>query len=334
VWLIVPFALGLALGMIGSNSAALSIRGSSQVKGTQQDKKDHLESLLGKLGEISETLGDASMKLDSRMSLLEAQLRRLEQGFEGVKEAKRQEDISLFNRLVAVDTNLATVASELAELRKARSLEVAPSSPPPVIPPHPSTPPPTPSSDSTPPPTPPPSPPPPKPEPLGCIGVEAVEWCVQGSPRASGKDMDCQGKVPAGQAGSCNCKSEKGDKKSFFFTCSHDGIVCEQVCAEPPTPAPPIAPIGTPWHKLWHLGTWKQQLKEEEQRKPVALGCVAFRATADCSPAGARDPARDRGCEHTIGETRSGYCECEQGVQRSRTGCGHQRFTCASVCGG
>lgn len=41
-----------------------------------------------------------------------------------------------------------------------------------------------------------------------------------------------------------------------------------------------------------------------------ADGCVAWRATLGCDPAGARDPANDLSCLQPVVAMRAGYCDC------------------------
>ena len=62
---------------------------------------------------------------------------------------------------------------------------------------------------------------------------------------------------------------------------------------------------------------------------------MGWRQTAGCSPSGRREPARDRGCDVSIGQDWSGYCECAGGVQRSRVTCkvgSHKPFSCDAAC--
>jgi len=60
--------------------------------------------------------------------------------------------------------------------------------------------------------------------------------------------------------------------------------------------------------------------------------CMGWRQTAGCSPSGRREPARDRGCDVSIGQDWSGYCECAGGVRAADTTCTHESFTCEAKC--
>lgn len=60
--------------------------------------------------------------------------------------------------------------------------------------------------------------------------------------------------------------------------------------------------------------------------------CMGWRQTAGCSPSGRREPARDRGCDVSIGQDWSGYCECAGGVRAAESTCTHESFTCEAKC--
>jgi hypothetical protein len=46
---------------------------------------------------------------------------------------------------------------------------------------------------------------------------------------------------------------------------------------------------------------------------------------------GPRESAQDKGCDHTIRDGASGYCECVRDVQ-VKFGCKHESFTCKAKC--
>lgn len=64
------------------------------------------------------------------------------------------------------------------------------------------------------------------------------------------------------------------------------------------------------------------------------LGCVMWRQTGGCDPAGPAEPAHDKPCALTIQSGNSGYCECTGGVQRNRVVCAHPTFNCNEACAG
>jgi alpha 1,2-mannosyltransferase len=67
-------------------------------------------------------------------------------------------------------------------------------------------------------------------------------------------------------------------------------------------------------------------------KKVVALGCVSWRQTGGCTPAGPREPAHDQRCGEDVSGPTSGYCECEGGATTSHVTCQHAPFTCLERC--
>lgn len=61
-------------------------------------------------------------------------------------------------------------------------------------------------------------------------------------------------------------------------------------------------------------------------------GCVAWRQTAGCTPAGRREARSDRDCDAVISDGSSGYCECSDGSRARKSSCSHSPFTCARAC--
>lgn len=71
---------------------------------------------------------------------------------------------------------------------------------------------------------------------------------------------------------------------------------------------------------------WPERVSAEDEP------CVAFRRTAGCSPAGARDPQMDVPCDSVVRSDWSGFCECSHGFTTAEVDCAHAEFTCAAAC--
>lgn len=81
-------------------------------------------------------------------------------------------------------------------------------------------------------------------------------------------------------------------------------------------------------HALLLYGAWAERVGAEDE--PSA--CVAFRRAAGCSPADARDPARDAQCDVVVRSDWAGFCECAHEFTTGDVACGHDEFTCAAAC--
>ena len=68
-----------------------------------------------------------------------------------------------------------------------------------------------------------------------------------------------------------------------------------------------------------------------EEERATGPECVAFRRTAGCSPAGARDARLDVGCDQPVPSDWAGFCECD-GFTTGGVGCGHEVFSCRAAC--
>eukprot|EP01065_Artemidia_motanka_P022867 TRINITY_DN2709_c0_g1_i1.p2 TRINITY_DN2709_c0_g1~~TRINITY_DN2709_c0_g1_i1.p2 ORF type:complete len:122 (+),score=45.20 TRINITY_DN2709_c0_g1_i1:294-659(+) len=70
-----------------------------------------------------------------------------------------------------------------------------------------------------------------------------------------------------------------------------------------------------------------------EQQFAHTQHCKAWRATADCSAQGKREPPNDVSCHDSIPADKSGYCQCASGT-RLNFDCeeGRPPFTCNEMC--
>jgi hypothetical protein len=62
------------------------------------------------------------------------------------------------------------------------------------------------------------------------------------------------------------------------------------------------------------------------------LGCVGWKQTGACDPAGPREPVNDQTCITKILSKYSGFCECENATKTYAVECVHADFTCAKAC--
>ena len=63
-------------------------------------------------------------------------------------------------------------------------------------------------------------------------------------------------------------------------------------------------------------------------------GCISWRQTSDCDPDGKREPEYDKECSRQIKNGWSGYCECGDGSEKMKKGCGTGTgATCNDACG-
>jgi tetratricopeptide (TPR) repeat protein len=76
---------------------------------------------------------------------------------------------------------------------------------------------------------------------------------------------------------------------------------------------------------------WPERAVAAEEERATGPECVAFRRTAGCSPAGARDARLDVGCDQPIPSDWAGFCECD-GFTTGGVGCGHEEFSCRAAC--
>merc|ERR1719428_1477875 len=77
------------------------------------------------------------------------------------------------------------------------------------------------------------------------------------------------------------------------------------------------------------------RLLEEKREDPsIGLKCVRWRKTLNCAPSGPRDPMGDKDCSVTIGQSESGFCECEGHVHVAAVPCGHKAINCEMECSG
>merc|ERR1719389_152087 len=76
------------------------------------------------------------------------------------------------------------------------------------------------------------------------------------------------------------------------------------------------------------------RLLEKRREDPdIGLKCVRWRKTLNCAPSGPRDPTQDKDCSVTIGQSESGFCECEGHVHVAAVPCGHKAINCEHECG-
>jgi len=58
-----------------------------------------------------------------------------------------------------------------------------------------------------------------------------------------------------------------------------------------------------------------------------------FRATANCSPDGDRQPEKDVGCSDAVPGSQAGSCVCGDGSQKGQVDCGEKSYaSCSDLC--
>mmetsp|Transcript_12930 Transcript_12930/g.32326 ORF Transcript_12930/g.32326 Transcript_12930/m.32326 type:complete len:459 (-) Transcript_12930:53-1429(-) len=77
------------------------------------------------------------------------------------------------------------------------------------------------------------------------------------------------------------------------------------------------------------VGSWLVLVVRAEE--PVC-GCVGWRQTGGCDPAGRREPHGDKACDAVVSPGASGYCECSDGSRARKVTCDHRPFSCRAEC--